>query len=75
MIYNLRSEPEILEQHRNLPQILDGANYVENVHYAIGFASKCWMKENREVFDTDNAIRLSNELCAYIRLLKEGKAN
>ena len=67
---NLMNEPEILEKDK--PQILDADNYVENAHLAVGFASRCWTKD--EVFDTHEALRLANELCAYMRLLKEGKA-
>lgn len=70
--YDLRNEPEILAQHRKLPLILDRSNYVENVFIAVGFASGCWSNPEG-VFDTDNAIRVANELCAMIRLHKEGK--
>jgi hypothetical protein len=70
---NLMNEPEILE--KNNSQILDADNYVENAHLAVGFASRCWTEENgKGVFDTHEALRIANELCAYMRLLKEGKA-
>jgi len=69
---NLKNEPEILEQDREKPQILDADNYVENAHRAVGFASGLMVGD--KVFDTQSAIRLANELCAYMRLLKEGKA-
>ena len=68
---NLMNEPEILERDKNKPQILDADTYVENAHRAVGYASRCWGKG--EVFDTTDAMRIANELCAYMRLLKEGK--
>lgn len=72
---DLMHEPEILEHDMDKPQILTGSNYVENLGYAIGFASRCWTRNNGAgVFDTTNALRILNELCAYVRLIKEGKA-
>lgn len=68
--YDLRQEPEIREQDKAKPLILDRPNYVENVFMAVGFASRCWKNEE---FDMDNAIRIANELCALVRLHKEGK--
>lgn len=69
----LMNEPEILD--KNQSQILDADNYVENAHLAVGFSSRCWTEENgKGVFDTREALRIANELCAYMRLLKEGKA-
>lgn len=68
---DLRKEPEILEQHRSLPQILDAGNYVENVFLAVGYASRCWTEDN--IFDSDKAIQVGNELCAIIRMHKEGR--
>ena len=72
---NLMNEPEIFPQDKEKGQLLDADSYVENAHQAIGFASHCWtMKDGQGVFDTDEAVRIANELCAYMRLLKEGKA-
>lgn len=68
---NLMNEPEIFPQDREKGQILTGNSYVENAHVAVGFASRCWTED--KVFDTEEAIRIANELCAYMRLLKEGK--
>lgn len=68
---SLLNEPEIFESDREKPQILDGNNYVENAQIAVGFASKCW--DEKGVFNERKAMRISNELCAYMRLLKEGK--
>lgn len=70
-MYDLRNEPEIFEWDRNKPQILTGSCYSENIHIAIGYASRCW--DNDGVFDTVNALRIANELCAYFRLHREGK--
>ncbi len=70
---NLMNEPEIFDFDKKKGQILDGNDYVQNAHLAIGFASNCW-DENR-VFKTEEAIRIVNELCAYMRLLKEGKGD
>lgn len=69
---DLKNSPEIMKYDKEKPQILTESNYVENVHFAVGFASRCWDK--KQVFDTSEALRLTNELCAYIRLIKEGKA-
>lgn len=72
---DLRQEPEIFAHDRDKPQILDGGNYVENIHIAVGYASRCWTEDaGVGVFNTDMALRISNELCAYVRLIKEGKA-
>lgn len=68
--YDLRKEPEVRECDKAKPLILDRPNYVENVFMAVGFASRCWKNEE---FDMDNAIRIANELCALVRLHKEGK--
>ena len=66
----LRNEFEIHAHNRDKPQILDATNYVENAHLAVGFASRCWTEENgKGVFDTQAAMRVANELCAYMRLL------
>lgn len=71
----LMDEPEIRPENRGKPQILTGSCYSENVHIAIGFASRCWTGEKGEgTFDTAEAIRLADEMCAYTRLIKEGKA-
>jgi len=64
---DLRYEPEIFPCDRELPQIMDRDNYVENIHIAVGYATRCW-KEDGE-FDTHAALRIANELCAYIRYL------
>ena len=69
---NLMNEPEIKADDRDKPQILDGVNYIENAHRAVGFASRCW--DENQLFDTHEALRIANELCAYMRLLKEGKS-
>ncbi len=69
---DLMKEPEIFEYDREKDQILDADNYVENAHRAVGFASGLFENPGR-VFDTASALRLANELCAYMRLLKEGK--
>lgn len=79
----LRNEIEVFQQHRLLPQILREGHYVPNAHIAVGYASNCWVVRPRfrwfpwlfleRVFDTENAQRLANELCAYMRLLKEGR--
>jgi hypothetical protein len=75
-MFDLRNEPEIFLSDKGKPQILNGHSYVENVFLAIGFASRCWTKKgSKEVFDTDQAIRIANELCAYIRLLKQPTNN
>ena len=69
---NLMNEPEIFEYDREKGQILTADNYVENVSLAIGFASRCWSEnDGKGVFDSEAAVRLANELCAYIRILKE----
>lgn len=68
---DIRNEPEILARDREKPQILDAKSYVENVRIAVGFASRCWTDDM--VFDTDAAMRIANELCAYMRLFKEGR--
>jgi hypothetical protein len=69
--FDLRTQPEIFAHDRNKPQILDAPTYVENVYIAVGFASACWREDG--VFDTEQALRLANELCAYLRLLKAGQ--
>lgn len=69
---NLMNEPEIFDYDKKKGQILTEGNYVPNLHQAVGFASRCWTKDN--VFNTEEALRLCNELCAYVRLIKEGKA-
>lgn len=67
---NLMNEPEIFDYDKKKGQILDGGSHVENVFLAIGFASRCWTEKNGEgVFDTESAIRIANELCAYMRLI------
>lgn len=67
---NLMNEPEIFDYDKKKGQILDANSYVENVHLAIGFASRCWKDESgKGTFDTESAIRIANELCAYIRLI------
>lgn len=71
-IVDLRNEREIFDYDRNKEQILSEGHYVPNVHVAIGYASRCWNENG--VFDEQSALRLANELCAYIRLIKEGKA-
>ncbi len=72
---SLLNEPEINDDVKDKPQILDADNYVENAHLAIGFASRCWTEEGgKGVFNTHEALRIANELCAYMRLLKEGMA-
>lgn len=70
---DLRQEREIFQHDRDEPQILDGRSYVENAHLAVGYASTLMAGDS--VFDTQKALQLSNELCAYMRLLKEGKAS
>jgi len=67
---DLLNEPEIFPYDKVKGQILTEDSYVENAHVAIGFASRCWKDS---VFDTEEALRIANELCAYIRLLKEGR--
>ena len=67
---DIRQEPEIFVHDREKPQILDGENYIENIYIAVGFASLCW--DENGVFDTHAAMRVSNELCAYVRLFREG---
>ena len=71
-VVDLRNEPEIMPCHRELPQILSEGDYVPNMHVAVGFASRCWNEDG--TFDVASALRIANELCAYARLLKEGKA-
>lgn len=67
---NLRNEPEIFDFDRNKPQILDANSHVENAFLVIGFASRCWKeKEGKGTFDTDAALRIANELCAYMRII------
>jgi hypothetical protein len=65
---DLMNEREIFDYDKKKGQILDGQSHVENVFLAIGFASRCW-KEETGVFDTESAIRIANELCAYMRLI------
>ena len=69
---DLRNEPEIFEYDRTKEQILTGDNYVENIHLAVGFASTLFNNPEK-VFDSAEGLRISNELCAYVRLFKEGK--
>lgn len=69
--YNLMDEPEILTYDRTKGQILNEGDYVPNVFFAVGFASRCWQADG--TFDSTAAIRLANELCAYIRLIGQGK--
>jgi len=74
-LINLMNEPEIFSQDKAKGQILNESDYVQNLHYAIGFASRCWTEEGgKGTFDTEAALRIVNELCAYVRLIKEGKA-
>lgn len=68
---DLRQEPEVFECDKGKPQILDGADYVQNAHLAVGFASRCWYTDGS--FNTSEALRVVNEMCAYMRLLKDGK--
>jgi hypothetical protein len=73
-VYNLMKEREIFDYDRNKGQILTEGNYVQNIFQAVGFASRCWTKKNgRGILDTEEAIRICNELCAYVRLIGEGK--
>lgn len=73
-VHDLRHEPEIFPHHRELPQILSEGAIVPDIHVAVGFASRCWVDSDEgQVFDTDQAQRLANELCAYVRLVHEGK--
>ena len=71
---NLMNEPEIKEENRDLPQILTEDTIAENVHIAVGFASRCWkdadpsILHGEQVFWTEQAIRVSDELCAYVRI-------
>lgn len=72
MEFCLLCEPEILPEDRAKGQILNANNYVENMHIAVGFASRCWKDANGQgEFNTAEALRLANELCAYVRLIKE----
>lgn len=67
---NLRNEPEILPCDRDKPQILTSNNHVENMFLAVGYASRCWKEKNGEgAFDEAQALRIANELCAYVRLI------
>jgi hypothetical protein len=69
---DLRNEPEILESDRHVKQILEGQNHVENAFLAVGYASRCWTEEKGQgVFDTQKAMRIANELCAYMRLISQ----
>lgn len=73
-VYNLMKEREILDYDRKKGQILTEGSYVENIFQAVGFASRCWTKKKgKGIFDTEEAIRICNELCAYVRLIGEGK--
>lgn len=75
-LIDLRNEPEIYERDRAKPQILDSDNPVENMFQAVGAASRCWKDKNGEgVFDEQEAIRVANELCAYIRILTSKQDN
>lgn len=72
----LRNQPEIHDYDRHKPQILDSDHIVENMFRAVGFASRCWKGEGGTgTFDTDSAIRLANELCAYFRLVSQPTNN
>lgn len=72
----LKNEREILPYDKDKPQILDSNNIVENMFLAVGFASRCWKGKNgTDVFDTESAIRIANELCAYVRILTEKQNN
>lgn len=67
---NLQNESEIFDFDRSKPQLLEGHSYVEVAHIAIGVASRCWTeKDGNGIFDTSMALRLANELCAYMRLI------
>lgn len=69
---NLMNEREILDYDKKKGQILTGYSHVENAFLAIGFASRCWTEKNGEgIFDTESAIRIANELCAYMRLISQ----
>jgi len=68
-MYDLRNEPEIFDCDKKKPQIMDSDNYVQNLHTAVGYASRCWDKNG--TFDTHSALRIVNELCAYVRLISE----
>jgi len=66
------NEPEIFEYDKSKGQLLTGSSNVENVFLAIGYASSCWKEEGgKGVFDKEQAVRLANELCAYIRLIAQ----
>jgi hypothetical protein len=68
----LMNEREIFPYDAKKGQILDGDSHVENAFLAIGFASRCWKEEKGNgTFNTEEAIRLANELCAYMRLISE----
>ena len=70
------NEKEIFEYDRKKGQIMNGSSHVENVFLAIGFASRCWKEEKGEgVFDTESAIRIANELCAYMRIISSPMDN
>jgi len=71
-VVNLLNEPEILDYHKT-EQLLTEGNIVPNVFFAVGYASRCWKDDG--TFDTQKALKVANELCAYIRLIKEGKIN
>jgi|SRR5665213_1809838 hypothetical protein len=67
---NLMNEREIFDYDKAKGQILNGGSHVENVFLAIGFASRCWKEESGNgTFDSENAVRIANELCAYMRLI------
>jgi len=69
---NLKNEREILPYDKDKKQILDSDNHVENAFLAVGFASRCWTeKDGKGTFDTQNAVRIANELCAYMRLISQ----
>lgn len=71
---NLQNEPEIFDYDRNKKQILDSDNIVENMFLAVGAASRCWKEKNgKGTFDEQEAIRIANELCAYVRILTDQK--
>jgi hypothetical protein len=70
-MFDLRKEREVFDHDKNKPQILNAENYVENMHLAVGFASRCWERNGKGTFNTDQALRIVNELCAYVRLLSK----
>lgn len=69
--YNLMQEPEILPYDRVKGQILDTGNYITDIFAAVGIASTVQHKDG--TYNTELAIRIANELCAYVRLVGQGK--